>query len=273
MKKILFCLMVLATGFSFGQTEERLEVINGAFERTHYKNKIPVPLQFIREADVVYSLNIIRVVDLQQKQNLPLVHPESMLIDVILAALKSGELEGYLFEKDDFKPENAMSSKTVVSSLTKMDTFMAFDPITLQQVQKIEQTVFDPNEVVKYRIKEEWVFDKQTSTMQVRIIGIAPIMNLRSAGEIIDETPMFWAYYPALRKYLSATEMFNWKNDAAKLSFDDYFIKRLFASYIFRETNVRGLRIQDYASGKEALKESDRIKARLVDFEQALWEY
>lgn len=274
MKKLFIFGILLLSGFSsYAQKNNQIEVIDGAFERTNYKNKLPVPLSYVREADAIYSWNITRVIDLSQKQNLPLKHPKAMLIDVLIKALKSGELDGYLYSNSELTPENKVTTDALVGELSKMDTFMAINPLTGDQEQKIQPREFNPNDCVKFRVKEEWFFDKQLSTMQVRIIAIAPIVYLKSEGTVIDEVPMFWVYYPAIRDMLSSTEVFNWRNDAAKLSFDDFFIKRLFASYIFKESNVRDERIQDYAVGKEALKESDRIRFRLVDFEQALWEY
>jgi hypothetical protein len=57
------------------------------------------------------------------------------------------------------------------------------------------------------------------------------------------------------------------------MSFDDVFIRRMFSSYIYKESNVNDLRIEDYAAGRDILVEADRIKYQIVDFEQALWEY
>jgi hypothetical protein len=57
------------------------------------------------------------------------------------------------------------------------------------------------------------------------------------------------------------------------MSFDDIFIRRMFSSYIYKESNVKDLRIEDYAAGRDILVEADRIKYQIVDFEQALWEY
>ena len=56
-------------------------------------------------------------------------------------------------------------------------------------------------------------------------------------------------------------------------SFDDLFIKRRFGSYITKESNVYDRRIEDYASGLNALLESERIKSEIVNMEHDLWEY
>ena len=57
------------------------------------------------------------------------------------------------------------------------------------------------------------------------------------------------------------------------MSYDDLFWKRQFDSYIYKEENVYDRSIQDYATGVEAMRESERIKHEIIDFEQSVWEY
>ena len=47
----------------------------------------------------------------------------------------------------------------------------------------------------------------------------------------------------------------------------------MFSSYIFKESNVMDRRLQDYLTGIDILYESQKIKDRLFNFEQDLWEY
>lgn len=248
-------------------------LVDGAYKREHYEKKPPVPLAFTRQADAVYSWNVHRVVDLAQKSNLPLTYPKSRLIDVMLNSLKSGKLEGVLFSEPELIQDNAISSSDVLNTLSKIDTVQKTDLETGEVTFVPQKTDFNPDDVIKYRIKEEWFFDKNYSSMQVRIIAIAPVKYLKSEGQVIGEQAMFWVYYPAIREDLAATEVFNWQNDGNKLSFDDFFIKRLFSSYIYKESNVKDLRIEDYKTGKDILKEADRIKNKILDVEMALWEY
>ena len=62
-------------------------------------------------------------------------------------------------------------------------------------------------------------------------------------------------------------------NDATGLSFDDMFMKRLFESYIVKESNPDDLRIKDYAQGIDKLYEAERIKKGMIDYEHDLWSY
>jgi len=66
-------LMLIMANTSFGQ------VLDGAFAReTTVKRKV-VPLPSIREADAMYSKKILRILELKEKQNLPLYYPQTRM--------------------------------------------------------------------------------------------------------------------------------------------------------------------------------------------------
>ncbi|KAF5277301.1 hypothetical protein FQR65_LT16019 [Abscondita terminalis] len=90
----------------------------------------------------------------------------------------------------------------------------------------------------------------------------------------VDATPAFWIYFPEARHVFVNKEVVNRHNDATGLSYDDVFIKRMFSSYIVKQSNPEDLRIKDYiADGVDRLYESERIKKTLMDYEQDLWSY
>jgi gliding motility associated protien GldN len=136
---------------------------------------------------------------------------------------------------------------------------------------------FSRDNVIGYRVKEDWFFDKQRSVMDVRIIGIAPLIYDRDEFGNVREgnikKPLFWIYYPEARKLLANAEVFNRQNDAERRSFDDIFQKRLFGSYIYKEANVYDRLISDYRQGLSALLESERIKDDITNFEHDMWEF
>jgi hypothetical protein len=60
---------------------------------------------------------------------------------------------------------------------------------------------------LKFRIKEEWVFDREASRMFVRILGIAPLKTKFSPnGEEMGQSVMFWVYYPTCARHLPNTK-------------------------------------------------------------------
>ena len=130
------------------------------------------------------------------------------------------------------------------------------------------------DKIVKFRVKEDWFFDEETSTMMCRVIGLAPIMeDYDASGNYRGDMTMYWVYYPDLRNTLSKFEVYNPKNDAVRLSWDDLFEARLFESYIYKESNVYDRNIQEYATGMDALLESERVKNELFVMEHDLWNY
>jgi len=159
------------------------------------------------------------------------------------------------------------------------------------QATQVEKTNFDtgertmvtvqgeirPNDIKQYMIKEEWYFDKQTSTLNVRIIGICPIREFVRAGDASGEVQrqkLFWVYYPEIRPLLATNLVLNPYNEARQMSFDDVFIKRFFNSYIVQESNILNNReISSYLVGKDAMLESKAIEDKIFNFEQDLWEY
>jgi gliding motility associated protien GldN len=85
--------------------------------------------------------------------------------------------------------------------------------------------------------------------------------------------PLFWIYFNDLRPYLVRYEYFNRVNDGQRITYDDAFAKRMFNSYIIKESNVYDRYINAYATGLDALLESDRIKNDIFIFEHDLWEF
>ena len=85
---------------------------------------------------------------------------------------------------------------------------------------------------------------------------------------------LFWVKYPEARQFLASNEVFNQKNDAARLSFDDIFYKRRFNGYVVKESNVFDNRpINLYFTGIEIMMESERIEEFIFNFGHDLWEY
>ena len=131
---------------------------------------------------------------------------------------------------------------------------------------------FNPDSLVKFRIKEDWIFDRQRSVFEPRIIGIAPMVKVK-VGSSEDYQPAFWIYFPEARPIFATKEVVSKGSDATGLSFDDVFVKRIFTSYIVKESNDKDERIKDYAQGIDRLYESERIKKTLMDWEISLWQY
>ncbi len=251
------------------------EPLDGAYQKVVTKEKEIIPYDFLREADIFWSKRIWRIIDVREKQNLPFKYPQQPLIEIIHTAAKNGELTVYdnsVADGDQFKL--VLPVEDVKKIGTKVDTVTQINPVTLEEETKVVKNDLTWDKITKYRIKEDWVFDEETSTMMCRIIGVAPVTEDYDAnGNYRGDMVMYWVYYPDLRPILAKYEVFNPKNDAVRLSWEDLFEARMFESYIYKESNVYDRNIQEYATGMDQLLESDRIKGEMFVFEHDLWNY
>jgi gliding motility associated protien GldN len=84
---------------------------------------------------------------------------------------------------------------------------------------------------------------------------------------------MYWLPFDSLRQLLTRYEAFNPQNDGPRMSWEDLLTMRMFESTIYKESNVYDRSIQEYATGTDALLESERISQELFEKEHDLWEY
>jgi gliding motility associated protien GldN len=129
-------------------------------------------------------------------------------------------------------------------------------------------------DIVQYRLKEDWFFDKERSVLDVRILGIAPVVYKKnSSGQIEGMRELFWLYFPQCRFAFNNYFVYNPKNDAQWMSFDDLFWKRQFASTIYKQSNVFDRKIETYRAGVDALMESEKITEEIRTLEHDVWHF
>lgn len=244
-----------------------------------YKKR-PVPYPNLREANIMWSKRIWRKLDLREKLNHPLYFPLEPSRDRISLAqlLISGAAEGSLTAYDPFDDEftTTLTKAHINDKLYKVDTFYfpSADP-PYDMEMKVVRKELDYGDIKEIRIKEDWVFDRERSVLEVRIIGLQLVKENRdpTTGEVRGTEPLFWFYFPELRPLLVNTPVFNSFNDAEQMSYDDLFFKRRFASYIYKENNVYDRNINEYTTGIDAMLEAEDIKEDIFIFEDGLWEY
>jgi len=286
MKRVALILMGLAMLAVAPQKMTAQDILTEVYTREHIPNKAPVPYAYLREADVMWAKDIYRIVDLKQKQNLPLFYPLNPINDrynLVSLILWGIDNEGIrAFSSQD--PHNEF---TIPLDRNQIDEVFGAGTQTIKRLDMdgnlVDTTITNErrtDEVKQILVKEKWFFDKNHSVMNVRIVGLCPIrlsQQLDDQGmptETILKRKTVWVYFPELRPLFARHEMFNENNDAQRISFDDYFIQRRFNSYIFAESNVYQNRvITDYSMGLDALLEAERIKTYLFETEHDLWEY
>lgn len=231
-----------------------------------------LPYDHVREADIFWEKRIWRIIDIREKMNLPFAYPERPFFTILKEAAEAGEI--FVYSQEDDKFTHRLSSEEVATMGASVDTVVTFDPVTYEEKIQVVRNELNPEDIKRYRVKETWFFDEETSTMQVRILGIAPLRDvLDENGNFKYEQVMFWVYYPEARQMLAREKVFTQGNDAAPITWESLLENRFFSSYIFKESNVHNRRIQDYAQGVDLLMEADKIKQSIFNFEHDLWEY
>ncbi len=282
--RILLVLLLVALAGNVSAQTGGPNVLDGVYVKEHTIERTPLPYAYLREADVMWSKRIWRIIDLNEKMNLPLKYPLSKqtqdrksLIDLVMDAVQEGSLTAYTFADDEFTAPVTMKEVESRGGARTDTVKMQRPEPPYDEYDTIIAREFSRDKVIGFRMKEDWFCDTQRLVMEVRIIGIAPLIyavdqdgNVRE-GNI--KIPLFWIYYPEARKLFANAEVFNRSNDAERRSFDDIFQKRLFASYIYKESNVYDRRIDDYKQGMNALLESERIKTEITNMEHDMWEF
>jgi gliding motility associated protien GldN len=258
-------------------------------ERNLVKDRTPLAYENIREDDAVYRQRVWQEIDVHEKMNLPFVYKATedngnqRFINILLNGIKSGQITAFDATVDDRFTTPMTFGQIAGNLVAKPHSIQIPDPVNDPDGSKglmkdtTIQEEFDPESVERYQIKEEWVFDKESSRLHVRILGIAPEKTIKNPdGTFRAVTPVFWVYYPDLRPMLAKYEAYNGKNFGARMSWEELFESRMFASRIIKSTvdNPGDNYISNYIKDNILqLLEGENIKDKIFNYEQDLWSY
>jgi gliding motility associated protien GldN len=261
---------------------------DNAIERNLVKDRIPLAYEHIREDDAAYVQRVWREIDVHEKMNLPFVYKadgdqgNQRFINILLSAIKNDSITAFSAEDDRFTTPmtyQGISELLVAKPRSISVPDMNQDPDGSKGIMRDTTIIeeFNPDKVERYWIKEDWVFDKESSRMHVRILGIAPLKTVTNEdGSYRDVSPVFWIYYPDLRSIFAKHEVYNAKNFGARMSWEELFESRMFASRIIKSTvsNPNDEFIKSYIKDPIlALLEGENIKEKIFNYEQDLWSY
>ena len=258
-------------------------------ERNLVKDRTPLTYEHIREDDAVYRQRVWEEIDVHEKMNLPFNYKskedngDQRFIYILLQAIKSGQITAFDANVDD-RFTTPMTFKDIAGRLvaqphTIQVPNLVLDPDGSKGLMRdtLIQEDFNPDDVERYQIKEEWVFDKESSRLHVRILGIAPEKTIKNPdGSFLTVTPIFWVYYPDLRPLLAKYEAYNGKNFGARMSWEELFESRMFSGRFIKSTidNPGDQYIANYIKDPILrLLEGDNIKEKIFNYEQDLWSY
>jgi gliding motility associated protien GldN len=249
---------------------------DGVYDKENSVNRRFIPYTYLREADVAYKKRIWREIDLRDKINLPLYYPinyESSETRISLfQLLKRYALAGQIITFSDEQFLIPLPLSEVKTKFTKCDSIeeSSYDAngneITTKTLQCDSLSIL--RNILTYRVKEDWFFDKQRSVLDVRILGLMPRFYVEDKETFTD---LFWVYFPACRPFFAKHEVFNPKNPSENRTFEDIFWKRQFNSTIIKEENVYDRLLLEYLKGIDNLLEAERIKNDMFKWEHDLW--
>lgn len=259
-------------------------------------NDKPLPYGYVHDRDVLMGKMIWENIDLDERVNFPLYYPvdtafvgkeRRSLFAVLLKGIKDGKITE-VYGDDYFNIKKSL--KDMESVFKFIDTTDAGkDEINnyyedyksgkkVLEKQFINETDLDASDISGYKVKGFWYFDKRQSELKYRLMAICPLaVEARDkARGNNDPIELFWVYFPAVRNILHEAKAFNDRNSAMPITFDQLLNSRRFNGVIYKEENVYGDRtIQDYMkdNAQSQLLESERVKEKIRNFEQDMWNY
>lgn len=291
---LLGALGVLFTISSYGQTnllnakspDQIGQVSNAGTDVA--KETEPLEYGYVEDRDILWSRNIWEVIDLDERVNFPLYYPidtinmganRRSLYDVLIGAIKNGKIKN-IYTDSYFKEKRTLDD--ISAALSKVDTtdlgieqYNAGEEIDAQYIDRRDLSSAD---IVQYRIRGMWYFDKRQAELKYRLLGIAPMapdVNFID-DEDMEPVELFWVWFPDAREVLHDALAYTGGNSSQSVTFDHLLNSRRFNAVIYKDENVQGDRsVDDYISENAFMQllESERIKEQIRNFEQDMWNY
>ena len=277
MKNLIFLFCVLFSLNAFSQanilnasTPSEIGIKN--FDQKQSDSDSFLEFDYIDERDILWSKIVYEKIDLNEKLNFPLLFPvndetyeknRKSLWRILKENIINKRITELYFDRNDnFKDKMSFKDVMEVVSFTELINGVQTPAEELKSI-----------DITAYRIKGMWYFDKRQGEMKYRLLGLMPIGKNLKDDDGKNNTDLFWIWYPSIRKILHEEKVFNDKNNASSISFDQLLVSRRFSSFIYKEDNVYGDRsIKEYKiPGLESILESQRIKKEILDFEQDMW--
>ena len=221
---------------------------------------------YIDEKDIMWSKIVYEEIDLSEKFNHPLFFPKDGLYNserkslwrTIREAIISGKVKNIY---NDANPNFTEKFDREIY-LKRLENSDGPEVVPLKSM-----------DIVSYKIKGIWYVDKRIGEMRYRLLGIMPKgkdMNNLANDEPVD---LFWLWFKDLRPFLHKQLVFDNKNNASRITFDQLLTSRRFTSRIYAIDNVFNDRAVDQYVDDPFMQliESERLKTVIRDFEQDLW--
>jgi len=250
-------------------------------------NDKPLPYGYVGDRDVLMGRKVWELIDLDERVNFPMYFPvegdlgdnRKSLFQVLIDGIKDSTV-AEVYDNSYFTVKKTL--KDMESSFKRVDTLDAgreqLNNGEALSAEFVETTVLESANVSGYKVVGYWYFDKRQGEMKYRMLGLCPVVPdiFTMNSDEPDYIELFWVYFPAVRDLLHKNMAFNERNSAMGITFDHLLNSRRFAGVIYKEENVYGDRqIDQYLkdNAQMQLLESERVKEKIRNFEQDMWNY
>ncbi|SEM05254.1 gliding motility associated protien GldN [bacterium A37T11] len=247
---------------------------DGYYQAIDLMNNKPMPLPKLAMTNIRFYKRVYRDVDLKDEKNEVLSNPNTSLMAAIMDDLKKGKLSAY--EDNAFKKR--LSAPAAEARFTDSVLVPEFDDDGNQINSHMELNEFNPEKVTRYRLKEDIFQDKIKGTIETRIIGVAPLMEIAGTEGVAGfsgAVPAFWLYYPQLRYTMAHIDISNQEEGLLDLTMDDLFLQRKFAGTIVPEyknlTDTAAIDTTGLAQNPQI--DSDETEEKIASWKKDLWKY
>lgn len=256
-----------------------------AVETSTLRDRTPLPYEHLRADDALFRHKIWREIDTREKMNLPFRYAadenngNQRFISILFKAIQDSSVT--VFDAIDDRFTTPLDIGQVAGKIAGDSVPVPiFDANGVQTGVKYQRNDINLDSFYKFRIKEEVIFDKESSRLFWRILGIAPLKHVvTSLGVDLGETELFWVYYPDMRPVFAKYEVYNGKNFSGRMSWEELFESRMFYGRIVKSTidnpydqfirNIPGITDKPILQ----LLEGENIKEKIFNYEQDLWSY
>jgi hypothetical protein len=241
---------------------------DGFYKYDAYKGAKPVPLPNVNMNSVKFYKRVYRDIDLQDPKNGLFITPGESLIEVIIQGIKDGQITPFDATSTKENPTGdafttPLSPDQAMARLNDSVLVPSFDSLGNQTGAEMKLNDFNPGSITKFRVKEDIFYDNQRSRIETRIVGLAPLKKIEVEGELLNEQPTFWLYYPQCRKVFVTKEVSDPQRNIFNTTFDDIFIQHAFASKIIKEATP----------SEEKALDPAKIEKQISEYKKATWKY
>ena len=187
-------ILLLLSVFAFQLSKAQVNILNAKVAsdigvkseaRIEADNDKPLPYGYVDDRDILWSVEVWEVIDLNERANFPLLFPTDTLeidayrrslYDVLLKNIKNGKIQDIYVDSYFTQTKTAES---IEASLSKVDTLdVGYEQLNAGEALSPEYVThrnLESADIAQYHIRGIWYFDKRQGELKYRLLALAPV--------------------------------------------------------------------------------------------------